>query len=249
MELEELKRRKRLLNLAIVHVEPEVFAANFLGWLEVVTWVTAMRAGEVAATTDGAIPPLSAEQLRGGNVANTGNDAMFAFCTTAALQGNKAALDKVDSVLVESLGPQYPGSFALGNFRATIEAPTTLDDFVGQAGKKMLIGDKSPPPLRAAENWSAGLRFLERARKSNFVQEIIYPLAKWHRARWTETLETGVAFLHHIEDSVPVLREVLEDPRNDEPFIANLLLRLSPAVDIELADDTQGFLRSLARRV
>ena len=57
-----------------------------------------------------------------------------------------------------------------------------------------------------------------------------------------------MAFLHHIEDSVPVLREVLEETRNDEPFIANLLLKLAPAVDMELTDDTQGYLRSLARR-
>jgi hypothetical protein len=58
----------------------------------------------------------------------------------------------------------------------------------------------------------------------------MYPLAKWHRERWTETLEKEVAFLHHIEDSVPVLREVLEETRNDEPFIASLLLKLAPAV-------------------
>ena len=112
----------------------------------------------------------------------------------------------------------------------------------------MLTGDKPPPPLRAKENWNEGLRFLEKARKSNFVHEVMYPLAIWHRERWTETLEKGVAFLQHIEDSVPILREVLEETRNDEPFIANVLLKLAPAVDMELADDTQGFLRSLARR-
>ena len=113
----------------------------------------------------------------------------------------------------------------------------------------MLIGDKPPPPLRAKENWNAGLRFFEKARKSNFVHEIIYPLAKWHRARWTETLEKGVSFLQHIEDNLPILREVLEEPRNDEPFVANLLLRMAPGVDMELNDDMQGYLRSLARRV
>jgi hypothetical protein len=167
---------------------------------------------------------------------------------TAALKEDKAAVDKVESALVESLGKEFPGSFALWNFRANIEAPVTLDDFVGQAGKQMLTGDKPPPPLRAKENWNEGLRFLEKARKSNFVHEVMYPLAIWHRERWTETLEKGVAFLQHIEDSVPILREVLEETRNDEPFIANVLLKLAPAVDMELADDTQGFLRSLARR-
>ena len=49
-------------------------------------------------------------------------------------------------------------------------------------------------------------------------------------------------------DLVPVLREVLEEPRNDQAFIANALLRLAPAVDMELNEEYQGFLRSLARR-
>lgn len=64
----------------------------------------------------------------------------------------------------------------------------------------------------------------------------------------TDTLEKGISFLTHIEDNVPVLREVLEEKRNDQAFVANLLLKLAPAIDQELTDDMQGFLRSLARR-
>jgi len=54
--------------------------------------------------------------------------------------------------------------------------------------------------------------------------------------------------LHHIEDNVPVLRTALHEPRNDQPFIAHALLNLAPAVDMELTEEYQGFLRSLARR-
>lgn len=52
-----------------------------------------------------------------------------------------------------------------------------------------------------------------------------------------------------IEDNLPALRETLEDTGNDQPFIANSLLKLAPAVDMELDDKYQGFLRSLARRI
>jgi hypothetical protein len=248
-DMTELQKRKRPLNLAIVHVDADAFIDNYLGWLEITAFLTASRAGDVAPPADGLTPKLSPQQLKSDTVANVGNDAIFAFCMTAALKADKRAVDKVDAVLLESLGKEFPGSFALWNFRANIEAPVSLDDFVGQAGKKMLLGDIPPPPLRAKENWKAGLRFFEKARKSNFVHEIMYPLAKWHRERWTETLEKGVAFLHHIEDNVPALRTALEETRNDEPFIANLLLKMAPAVDMELNDDMQGYLRSLARRV
>jgi hypothetical protein len=181
-------------------------------------------------------------------VHNVGNDAIFAFCMTAAMKGDKAAVDKVEAALVESMGKDFPGSFGLWHFRGTIDAPTTREDFVGQAGKKLLLGDIPPPPLRAKENWNTGLRFFEKARKSNFIHEIMYPLAKWTRERGNEILDKGVAFLQHIEDNVPILREALDDPRNDQPFIANFLMKLAPAVDMELNEEYQGFLRSLARR-
>jgi len=247
-DMAELQARKKPVNLAIVHVDPDAFIANFTGWLEITSFITALRAGEVTAPADGVTPKLEAGRLGSDVVKGVGNDAIFAFCMTAALKSDKAAVDKVEGALTESYGKEFPGANALWYFRANIDAPVSLEDFVGQAAKKMLLQDIPPPPLRAKENWNAGLRFFEKARKSNFVHEIMYPLAKWHRERWNETAEKGIAFLHHIEDNVPVLREALEDPRNDEPFIANLLLKTAPAVDMELADDMQGYLRSLGRR-
>jgi len=247
-DIAELKKRKEPLNLAIVHVDPDAFIANLMGWLEITAFITAQRAGEVEIPADGITPKLPPEKLRNGAVHNVGNDAIFAFCMTAAMKGDKVAVDKVEAALVESMGKDFPGSFGLWHFRGTIDAPTTLEDFVGQAGKKLLLGDIPPPPLRAKENWNTGLRFFEKARKSNFIHEIMYPLAKWTRERGNEILDKGVAFLQHIEDNVPILREALDDPRNDQPFIANFLMKLAPAVDMELNEEYQGFLRSLARR-
>jgi hypothetical protein len=247
-DMAELKKRKEPLNLAIVHVDPDAFIANLMGWLEITAFITAQRAGEAEIPADGITPKLPPEKLRNGAVHNVGNDAIFAFCMTAAMKGDKAAVDKVEAALVESMGKDFPGSFGLWHFRGTIDAPTTLEDFVGQAGKKLLLGDIPPPPLRAKENWNTGLRFFEKARKSNFIHEIMYPLAKWTRERGNEILDKGVAFLQHIEDNVPILREALNDPRNDQPFIANFLMKLAPAVDMELNEEYQGFLRSLARR-
>jgi hypothetical protein len=248
-DMAELKKRKEGLNLAIVYVDPDAFIAHFMGWLEITAFITAQRAGQVLAPENGITPALSADQLQRPDVQNVGNDAISAFCMTAALKGDKAAVDKVEAALSATMGADFPGSAGLRHFRETIETPATLEDFVGQAGRKLLLGDIPPPPLRAKENWSTGLRFFEKARKSNFIHEIMYPLARWTRERWTETLEKGVAFLQHIEDNVPVLREVLDDTRNDQPFIANSLLKLAPAVDMELNEEYEGFLRSLARRI
>lgn len=247
-DMSELVRRKKPLNLAIVHVDPDAFLQNHLSWLEITAFIKAQRLGEAATPADGLTPTLSDAQLRTGGVHDVGNDAMFAFCMTAALKGDKAAVDKVDTALIERMGKEYPGFHGLSYFRMNNEAPITLEDFVGQLGKKMLEGYLPPPPMRAKENWMAGLRFFEKARNSNFKQEIMYPLARWTREKWEETADKGVAFLAHIEDNLPILRETLEDPRNDEAFIANLLLKMAPGVDTELTEDYQGMLRSLARR-
>ena len=90
-DMEELKRRKMKLNLAIVHVDPDAFIANFMGWLEITAFISALRAGEAQVPADGITPALSAEKLRTGSVHAIGNDAIFAFCMTAALKGDKAA--------------------------------------------------------------------------------------------------------------------------------------------------------------
>ena len=247
-DMSELVKRKQPLNLAIVHVDPDAFLDNYRGWLEITTFIRAQRLGEAEVPADGVTPALTDAQLRTGGVHEMGNDTLFAFCMTAALKGDKAAVDKVDAALVESMGKEYPGFHGLSYFRTENAAPTTLEDFVGNAGKKMLEGDIPPPPMRAKENWNAGLRFFEKARNSNFKKEIMYPLARWTRTKWEETADKGVSFLAHIEDNLPILRQTLEDPRNDEPFIANLLLKVAPGVDMELTEDYQGMLRSLGRR-
>jgi len=244
----ELVKRKQPLNLAIVHVDPEAFIAHYLPWLEITAFLTGLRLGEVAMPADGLTPALTGQQLASGEVHKIGNDTLTAFCMTAAMKADKAAVDRVEEALRDSLGTDFPGSFGLWPFRGEIAAPVTLDDFVGQAGRKMLAGDIAPPPMRNGEAWNTGLRFLERALGSNFKNEIIYPLALWTRARWEEVTDKGVAFMAHIEENLPILREALQEPRNDAAFIANMLLLGAPAVEIDLQDEVQGMLRSLTRR-
>ena len=205
-DMAELQNRKKRINLAIVYVDPDAFVANYLGWLEITAFITALRTGEAQVPADGVTPTLTPQQLKGGVAAKYGGDAIFAFCMNAALKGDKAAMEKVEAALSESLGKDFPGSVAFWNFRSGNASPISLEDHVGAAAFKLLAGEIPPPPMRARENWNAGLRFFEKARQSNFAQEIMYPLAVWTRAKWTETLEKGVAFLAHIEDSVPTLR-------------------------------------------
>ena len=42
-DMAELKKRKEPLNLAIVHVDPDAFIANLMGWLEITAFIKAQR--------------------------------------------------------------------------------------------------------------------------------------------------------------------------------------------------------------
>ncbi|CAN5243314.1 hypothetical protein BH10PSE15_BH10PSE15_00510 [soil metagenome] len=247
-DMSELATRKKPLNLAIVHVDPEAFVAHFMPWLEITALLTAIRDGSANTPRDGVTPALGAQQLAGGPTHEIGNDTLAAFCMTAAMAGNKAAVDHVEAALIDSMGKEFPGNVGLWHFRADIPAPVSLDDYVGQAGKKMLAGDIAPPPMRGGESWNTGLRFLEKALGSNFKSEISYPLALWTRERWTEVVDKGLTFMAHVEDNLPLLRAALSEPRNDAAFVANLLLLGGPAVEMDMQDEVEGMLRSVARR-
>ncbi|ODS01056.1 hypothetical protein AUC68_11755 [Methyloceanibacter methanicus] len=247
-DMTELAKRKLPLNLAIVHVDPDGFLATYRRWLEITTFISALRIGEAEMPDDGITPQLTEADLANGAVHRIGNDTVMAFCATAAMKGDGASVDKIEAGLKNDMGDEFPGSFALRHFRNPVAAPITLEDFVGASAKKLLEGDIPPPPKRASECWETGLRFLELARGSNFKNEIMYPLALWTRDVWTWASTDGLAFLAHIEDSQPILTEALKEERNDEPFIANMLQLGAPAVEIELDEDVEGMLRSLARR-
>ncbi|MCW2284337.1 hypothetical protein M2323_002114 [Rhodoblastus acidophilus] len=248
LDMTELMKRKKAINISVVFADPDLFLSLFEPWLEITAHVSAVRAGEAAPAADGQPPALTPQQLKSGGVGAVAKDALFAFAMTAALKGDRAGLEKLKSGLLQKYGADFPGAPAFWSFDGDIEEPVSLEDHVGQAAQKLLDNAPVPPPMRAKENWNTGLRFLEKARGSNFAQEIIYALALWTRTRWTETLEKGVAFLAHIEDNVPILRDILAEPRNDEAFVANVLLKMAPAIEQDLSEEATGFLRSLARR-
>jgi hypothetical protein len=139
-DMAELKMRKVPLNLAMVHVNPEAFIANLMGCLEITASITPQRAGEAPILLGREIPKLSPQQLRKSGVHDVGNDAIFAFCMTAAMKADKAAVDEVEAALVESMGKEFPGSFGLWHFRTQIDAPVTAGGFRGPGRQENAAG-------------------------------------------------------------------------------------------------------------
>jgi len=243
--MNEVLRRKAPMNLAIAEVDPSLFCESLTGWLEVTAHVMAQRAGTAKPNEDGSIPTLSKSDLNTTGVQTIANDSIFAFGIAAAMKADKAAFAKVEKDLIALYGENYPGSFAVWHFKQEQDAkPETLDDHIGMIGKTLMEDGHFEPK----DIWNAGVRFLEKTRKSNFKVELTEPLAKWHREQWNTITTQLKTQLVDPDNNVPPIKEVLADARNDENFIAALLLSAMLAVDMELTEDYQGFLKSISRR-
>jgi len=244
--MNEVLRRKAPMNLAITEVDPSLFSESLPGWLEVTAHVMAQRAGTAKPNPDGSIPALSKGELNNSGVQTIANDSVFAFGIAAALKADKAAFAKIEKDLIALYGENYPGSFAVWHFKQEPDAkPETIDDHVGMICRTLMEDGHFEPK----DIWNAGVRMLEKARKSNFVVELTTPLAQWHRDQWTTITTQLKTQLVEPETNVPPIKEALAEARNDQSFIAALLLSAVAAVDQELTEDYQGLLKSVSRRV
>jgi len=243
--MSDVKSRKEQMNAAIVGLDPVLFTAHLNGWLE----ATAFLRSQAEAAKNGAPPPSAIPQLSNDDYAQpaisaVADDAVFAFCIVAALNADKDAAEKLEGLLSERFGTSFPGAKAMDCCRRGVETGDALDQTVGLFIKDMLAEKAFDP----RDIWNAGLRLLEKARKSNFVQELIAVLAKWHRDRWTQIITQQLFNLTRPRAMVPPIEEVLSDNRNDQCFIACLLIAATGAVDLELDETYRTHLQALAKR-
>jgi hypothetical protein len=246
--MSDVKQRKEWMNAAITQLDPPAFADHLAGWLEATAYLRARS--EAAASKDpiaapgGAIPLFTAADWEKAFVRAVADDAVFAFCIVAALNANREAVEKLEASLSARFGPAFPGIEALGCCLHGIETGDPLDNTAGAFVRDMLGGKALDP----RDIWNAGLRLLEKARTSNFVQELTTVLAQWHRDRWTQIITQQLFNLTRPRATVPPIEDVLSDTRNDQCFIACLLNAATGAVDLELDDAYRAHLQGLARR-
>jgi hypothetical protein len=244
----DVKTRKDWMNRAVTGLDPALFTEHLVGWLEATAYLRSRS--EAAASKDpiaalgGAIPLFSAADLEKAPIRVVADDAIFAFCIVAALAADRPAVEKLEASLTARFGKDFPGSVALGCCLLGTEAGDPLDTTAGAFIKDMLEAKAFDP----RDIWNAGLRLLEKARQSNFVQELIGLLAKWHRDRWTQIITQQLFNVTRPRATVPPIEEVLSDKTNDQCFIACLLIAATGAVDLELDEAYRAHLQALARR-
>jgi len=237
--MSDVKARKEAMNAAIAGVDPARFSAALLGWLEATSYLRA-RANGAAGDK---IAFLTASDFTEPKIRSVADDAVFAFCMAATLTG-KGGVDEVAALLTKRYGEGFPGFEALDCCSHGTPTGNALDDKIGEILKDLIAGKALDP----RDVWNAGLRFLEKARSSNFGQELIDPLAKWHRDRWKHIITQQLFNVTRPRATVPPIEEALNETRNDQCFIAALLIAAAGAVDLELDEAYSSHLQGLAKR-
>ena len=242
--MDDVKLRKEWINSAINRLDPALFATHFPAWLELVAHLQSRPVGMRGAAAQQPIPRLSTAQLRDPRIGSVADDTVFAFCIAAFLHNNSDAVAKLETELTNHYGLDFPGARALALCRHGRETENALDDAVGRFIQARLDGQAFDPK----DVWNAGLRLLEKVRKSNFVQELSVMLARWLREQWQQILKQQRFNLSYPRVSAPPIEAALEVNLNDQAFVASLLLAAAAAVDVELEPAYQEHLEAIASR-
>jgi len=245
MSMTEVVQRKDRINAAIANHDPVAFVDHIVAWLEATANMRVLPGLKKVGLEPQSIPELTYVDLREESVRNVADDAVMAFCISAGLAGDLDGFSKLHDLMTRRLGLIYPGSSALAHCNQVIDPIVTLDDAVGQVLKAMLEGKR----FDAAEIWNAGLRVLQRLRSSNFAPELARLAALWLRTQWQAALADPQAFaVRDAAFSGMKIEAALADPRNDQAFIAALLLASIDAIEREVDPQYRTQLKAIAER-
>lgn len=242
--MSEVMERKGKINRAIVAHDPAAFAEALVPWLEATAYLRVLPNLGKMALPRAEIPSLAESDLREDAIVYEADDAIMAFCIAAGLNRDRRSVVELHGRLTTRLGPSYPGSSAIAHCMQVIDPIVTLDDAVGQCVKAMLDGKAQDPK----DVWMTGLRILQRARSSNFVEELVPVLAGWLRDGWSLAIRQQRFNLTRPQLNVPEIEGALEDGVNDQAFVAGLLLSSADATGMEIESEYRVQLAKLARR-
>jgi hypothetical protein len=242
--MSDVMQRKDKINRAIIEHDPTALADSLVPWLEATAYLRVLPNLGKMALPRADIPTLAEADLQEDAIIDEADDAIMAFCIVAGLNRDRRSLVELHGRLTTQLGPSYPGSSAIAHCMQVIDPIVTLDDAVGQHLKALLDAKALDPK----DIWNSGLRVLQRARSSNFVQELVPVLAKWLRDSWSLAIRQQRFNLTRPRTNIPEIEEALEDPMNDQAFVAALLLASTDATGMEIEAEYRTQLAALAHR-
>jgi hypothetical protein len=198
---------------------------------------------DVMSPPRGEIPPLSSSDLFGAYSEAAAADAILAFALVALFRVRADALSALEASLTAQFGDRVPGGPVFARWREAAGDLAPLDDVVARA----IASIRSGAHIEPRRVWEIGLRLFEKVRQSSFRRLLVPLLAAWLRREWQRIVAEEGFRLSRPRQTVPSIEADLTSDKEDEAFIASLLLSSAEAVGSPLAATYEDLLRDVAR--
>jgi len=173
----EVDLRKRRMSAAIRGLDHDAFAIHLWSYLDGMAYLRDQGSDlktsfDVLAPTRGEVPQLGQERRSDPFVKELAVDAVFAYCIVAACTDRGDAISGLKDALECSLGTGYPGEVVFDYWESKKAAFEGLDKTIADMIDFVRQGEHIEP----STFWIIGLRFLEKANRSNFKRAFCHLL-------------------------------------------------------------------------
>ncbi|SFN02720.1 hypothetical protein SAMN05216573_10785 [Bradyrhizobium sp. Rc3b] len=245
----EINLRHKQITMDVLRSDTSGFSRHLVKYVEGIEYMR--REGRAAGESFGGlspprgdIPPLSDADLAEPSCVELAIDALLAFRARAVLQGMPDKVRELDNALTLAIGADYPGKIILNKWQGFGAPLAPLNQIVSEALDDLQLGLYLTP----RRIWEIGLRLFERLQLSGFRNALIPLLAIWFRGQWARIVGHETFRLTQPMQAVPALRRSIAETRNDDSFLASLLLAAAGAVGSPLSAEYEARLLDLANR-
>jgi hypothetical protein len=185
------------------------------------------------------IPTITDSDSQNPNVVFTGEDSFLAFGIHAALSQKQDALNELGA-LIDSYPARYAGAKLVQGMIDGLNDGTRVEEYTANEIHRVAKDNG----LTADELFTACVRFLQTAKRSNF-QKLLTPLIlRWAKAKWNYVLDEQRFYLVNPTSTVPAIRDALNRMDGKLSSLGRLLVAAEPSVKQRLSQDFRDYLTS-----
>ena len=249
-EIPAMEANLRLVTMqyAIDRLDTYGFSTHFMRYVESMDYLSELDASSKASIDPtspprGQIPALDASRPVSPYAEQVAGDAILAHRIRGAIEGRPDIMRALGQAMTSRLPASFPGKFMFDYCDDPAMLPSQRDQMAVAA--IIALRHTYPSPIVFL---IAGLAFLSWIRASNFSEILMPHLAAWQRGIWNRFVVThSFRFLRPWE-TVPSVKRALSIERDDETFVASILLAISEAIGSPIAAPDRDILQAITEQ-
>ena len=191
----------------------------------------------------GEIPRLDTSCPGSPNSEQVAGEAIIAYRIRAATESRFDIMSELGRAMTSRIKGSFPGKFMFDHCDDGSMLPSGRDQLAVASINALRHTYNQPSVLVIA-----GFAFLLWIHASNFRHVLMPRLAAWQRDVWSRFVAAQSFKLLRPWETVPPVERALSIKRDDETFVASILLAISPAIGSPISARDREILQSIADR-